>query len=120
METRACQNCKQNFTIEPDDFKFYEKMQVPPPTFCPKCRFQRRLAFLNLFNLYQRPCDLCGKNPVSDFAPGSPYKVYCAECWWSDKWDPLDYGRDYDFSRPFFEQIKELWRDVPLLGLSID
>ena len=120
METRSCQNCKQNFTIEPDDFKFYEKMQVPPPTFCPKCRFQRRLAFLNLFNLYQRPCDLCGKNPISNFAPDAPYKVYCPECWWSDKWNPFDYGRDYDFSRPFFEQIKELWSEVPLLGLSID
>jgi hypothetical protein len=27
-ETRICQNCKKDFTIEPDDFGFYEKMKV--------------------------------------------------------------------------------------------
>jgi len=26
-ETKNCQNCKQGFTIEPEDFAFYEKMQ---------------------------------------------------------------------------------------------
>ncbi|MBI4159893.1 hypothetical protein HY504_01875 [Candidatus Wolfebacteria bacterium] len=47
-------------------------------------------------------------------------RVYCPPCWWSDGWNALDYGRDYDFSRPFFEQFNELWREVPLLGLSLD
>lgn len=54
------------------------------------------------------------------YAPEAPYVVYCPECWWSDAWDPLDYGRDYDFSRPFFEQFNELWRQAPMLGLSLD
>jgi len=30
---QACQNCKQDFVIEPDDFAFYEKMKVPSPRF---------------------------------------------------------------------------------------
>jgi len=29
-ETKNCQNCKNDFTIEPDDFSFYEKIKVPP------------------------------------------------------------------------------------------
>ena len=29
-ETKTCQNCKQSFIIEPEDFEFYEKMKVPP------------------------------------------------------------------------------------------
>jgi hypothetical protein len=33
-----CQNCKKDFTIELDDFRFYEKIKVPPPTFCPEYR----------------------------------------------------------------------------------
>ena len=119
-ETKNCQNCKQDFTIEPEDFEFYEKMKVPPPTFCPACRFQRRLSFLNVFSLYKRPCDLCKKDFVAMYAADSLYTVYCPKCWWSDGWDPYKYGRDYDFSRPFFEQFKELWRDVPLLGASLD
>lgn len=119
-ETRVCQNCKQPFTIEPEDFAFYEKIQVPPPTFCPECRLQRRLAWYNVFSLYKRPCDLCGKDAISVYAPEVPYRVYCPACWWSDKWDPLEYGRACDFKRNFFEQFDELLHAAPLLGLSID
>ncbi|MFA6585673.1 MAG: cytochrome C551 [Candidatus Paceibacterota bacterium] len=43
-EIKTCQNCKKDFTIEPEDFNFYEKINVPPPTFCPECRMVRRLT----------------------------------------------------------------------------
>ncbi|MBI4094989.1 MAG: hypothetical protein HY435_02230 [Candidatus Liptonbacteria bacterium] len=118
--TRQCQNCKASFEIGADDLAFYQKISVPPPTFCSKCRLERRLAFVNLFNLYKRPCDLCHTPTFSVYRPDAPYVVYCPKCWWSDDWDPLEYGRDYDFSRPFFEQLNELWHRTPLLGLSID
>lgn len=120
QETKICVNCQKEFIVEPQDFAFYEKMGVPAPTFCPECRFQRRLIFLNFVNLYKRKCDLCGKETISTYTPESPYKVYCPACWWSDDWDPTDYGRNYDFSRPFFEQFNELWHEVPIIGLSID
>lgn len=119
-ETKICQNCKKDFTIEPEDFSFYEKINVPPPTFCPACRFQRRLLFWNPIHLYQRPCDLCKKFNISVYPPDAPYTVYCPQCWWSDKWDPKSFGREYDFKRPFFEQLNELWHTVPLIGLSMD
>ncbi len=119
-ETKICQNCKIQFTIEPDDFQFYERIKVPPPTFCPTCRFQRRLLFWNAVNLYKRPCDLCKKFNISIYPPEAPYTVYCPSCWWGDNWDFRDFGRDYDFNRNFFEQLNELWHSVPLLGLSLD
>ncbi|TSC67886.1 MAG: Uncharacterized protein G01um101466_622 [Parcubacteria group bacterium Gr01-1014_66] len=119
-ETRQCQNCKVAFRIEPEDFAFYEKMKVPAPTFCPECRFQRRLAFFNIFHLYQRPCDLCKKDVISIYPPDARYRIYCTSCWWSDKWDAMDYGRDYDFSRPFFTQFNDLLHEVPLMALKID
>ena len=119
-EVRICQNCKTEFTIEPEDFDYYKKMSVPPPTFCPECRLQRRLAFMNLSTLYRRKCDLCKKDGVSMFHPSWPYKIYCHTCWWSDAWDPLEYGRDVDFSRPFLEQFNELFHEAPMLGLSVD
>ena len=53
-QTKSCQNCKSDFMIEPDDFGFYEKIHVPPPTFCSKCRFQRRLMFRNERSFYKR------------------------------------------------------------------
>jgi hypothetical protein len=119
-QSQICQNCKASFFIEPEDFNYYEKIKVPPPTFCPDCRLQRRLAFMNFMNLYHRKCDLCAAEFISVYHPDLPYKVYCPTCWWSDKWDPLSYGRDYDFTRPFFEQFNELWHEVPMLGLSVD
>ena len=119
-ETKTCQNCKQDFTIEPEDFAFYEKIKVPPPTFCPECRSQRRMAFYNVLQLYKRKCGLCQKEIISIHSANTPYKVYCTKCWWSDDWDPLSYGRDYDFSRSFFDQFNEFWRQVPQLGLEVD
>ena len=108
-ETKKCQNCKKDFVIKQEDFNFYEKVKVPPPTFCVECREQRRLAFRNERVLYKRICDLCGQNVVSRVSPDKKYSMYCTKCWWSDKWDPFDFGKDYDFSRPFFEQWKELF-----------
>ena len=117
-EKRQCQNCKKDFIIESDDFLFYEKMKVPAPTFCPECRLQRRLSHRNERMLYHRACDLCGENVISVFHSQGGNTVYCQPCWWSDKWDPMSYGKDYDFTQPFFKQYKELSKVVPNLSLN--
>lgn len=115
-----CQNCKTDFKIEPDDFVFYEKIKVPPPTFCPECRMQRRLAWRNSMSLFNRKCDLCEKSVVSLYAPDSGITVYCNKCWWSDNWDPKDYALDYDFTKPFFTQYKELIQKIPHIAMVND
>ena len=119
-ETKTCQNCKKDFTIEPEDFEFYSKMKVPPPTFCPECRMQRRMMFRNARKLYKRKCDLCGQNIISNLAPEKKYVVYCSKCYWSGKWDELSYGREYDMSRNFFEQFQEFIHIVPVPALNVD
>jgi len=120
-ETRSCQHCQQPFLIEVEDFDWYRKIDVPPPTWCPECRKQRRLSWRNDMNLYSRKCDLCGKNTVSIYAPNGPIKtVYCQKCWWSDKWDPRSYARDYDPKRSFFKQFAELQQTVPALAMIND
>ena len=115
-ETRQCQNCKQDFTIEPEDFNFYEKIKVPPPTFCPECRLIRRMAWRNERSLFHAECDNCKKKIFSSYAPGT-FSVFCRDCWLSDVFNPLAYGVDYDFSKPFFEQFKKLLDRVPRLNL---
>ena len=117
LESKQCQNCKKNFTIESDDFAFYEKIQVPAPTFCPDCRQLRRYAWRNERTLYRRNCDLCGKSTVTIYSPNKSYKVYCQPCFWSDGWDSKKYGRDFDFNRTFFDQWHELHLEVPRLSL---
>jgi hypothetical protein len=107
-QIKRCQNCKENFTIEPDDFAFYEKVKVPAPTFCPNCRLQRRMTFRNERTLYKDTCDLCKRSILSMYSPDKPFTVYCRECWYGDGWDPMQYGRAYDFTKPFFTQFREL------------
>src|SRR3989344_5006084 len=119
-ETKTCQNCKNEFIIEPEDFDFYARMKVPAPTFCPECRFQRRLMFRNAMKLYKRTCGLCSKNILSWISADKPFIVYCNPCYWSSKWDELSYGREYDPSRGFFEQFKDFLGSVPWPALSVD
>lgn len=119
-ETRQCQNCRGSFIIEPDDFAFYEKLAVPAPTLCPVCRRTRRAVWRNDLNFYQRPCGLCGKSTITLYSPERGLPVYCVKCWWSDGWDPKSFGREFDFSRPFFEQFREFQNVVPLLAMVND
>lgn len=119
MEARKCKNCQKSFVITDVDFAFYEKMSVPVPAFCPPCRLQRKLCFRMERTLYFRTCDLSGKKMMSIIAPDSPYKAYQIDEWYSDKWNALDYGRDFNFNKPFFEQFSDLMKKVPLLGLNV-
>jgi hypothetical protein len=118
-ENKTCQNCKKDFIIEPDDFLFYEKIKVPAPTFCPPCRKIRRAIWRNERSLYQSKCGLCNKNIISIFNRETIFPVYCYDCWWSDKWDPVEYGIDYNFDKPFFEQLSYLSNKVPRQALNV-
>ena len=120
QESRQCQNCKNQFVIEPEDFGFYEKIKVPPPTFCPECRNQRRMSWRNERSLYKRKCNVPGHSEevISMYRPDAPYVVYDRDYWWSDAWDPLASGKEYDFTKPFFTQFDELLRTVPMIALA--
>lgn len=118
MAPKQCKNCSRNFSVAPEDKAFYEKMSVPEPTFCPQCRSQKRLSFRNEINLYTRKCDFTGKDIISMYSPDKAYKIYDQEVWWSDKWDPYMYGRDFDFNKPFFEQFVDLQKYVPRMSLN--
>jgi hypothetical protein len=146
VETKICRHCSEKFDITNKDFEFYEKVSplfrsleltpglkekprvkvengkvkylIPAPTLCPDCRQQRRLSWRNERKLYKRKCDFSGKEIISMYSPDKNYKVYDQEIWWSDKWDSLNYGRVFDFSKSFFEQFSELMKEVPKMNLN--
>ncbi len=76
---KNCQGCKNQFTIEPDDFAFYEKMKVPVPEQCPQCRQQLRMLYRNFKTLYKRPSSKSGKMIVSMYNPEVKFPVYDSE-----------------------------------------
>ena len=120
LATKTCLVCKANFPVDEDDAAFFERMEVPAPTHCPRCRMVRRQIWRNERALYKRACGLCGKETITMYAPEKEFTVYCTACYQSDKWDPLSYGRSYDFSKPFFAQFAELMRIVPRHALYQD
>ena len=112
-EVKSCQSCKKDFIIKPEDFSFYEKMKVPPPNWCPECRMIRRMVCGNGWSLFWGTCDKCEKRTLSMYPPSQKIITYCQPCWWSDDWDGTEYAMDYDPSRPFLAQVKELADKTP-------
>ncbi len=119
METRNCQNCKKDFTIEPDDFSFYEKMKVPAPTWCPECRMIRRFNYRNERFLFRRLDFNTGKDTFSGFSTKSPVKTFENNFWFGDNWDSFEYGLEYNFSINFFDQYRELLKKAPIPARSV-
>lgn len=119
---KVCRISQKEFEITDEDQLFYKKMSptfaeqvfaIPTPSLSPDERKRLRLSFRNLRNVYSRTCDKTGKKIMSYYTQDAPYIVYDRDVWWGDDWDGLDYGRDFDFSRPFFEQFEELFKAVP-------
>jgi hypothetical protein len=115
---KQCNQCNIGFEVTDADRQFYKRMDVPEPTLCPTCRMQRKLAWRNERGLQWLFCGLTGEKILSMYSSGSVNKIYGEKAWWGDGWDPMEYGRDYDFNRPFFDQFMELYRAVPKCNLS--
>lgn len=124
--TTTCTRCSTGFEIMEEDNAFYDRVSpvyggvkyaIPSPTHCPDCRQQRRTGILNERHFYAATCDLCKKRTLTQYPPENKQPVHCRECWFSDAWDSTSYGLDVDFTRPIFEQMKELSRVVPAQNL---
>ncbi|MFH0818613.1 MAG: zinc-ribbon domain containing protein [Patescibacteria group bacterium] len=132
MKNIQCKNCHKTFKITDTDQVFYDRIDVPTPTLCPDCRAQRRMSHRNEISLYNDECDLCKKKILSTYSGVLPLTVYCSDCFYSDKWpacnasrsdvggDARDYGKEFDFSQPFFEQYKELQYRTPRFNILIE
>jgi len=121
-----CKSCGKSFDVPEEDIEFLDKISpvlngkkhlIPSPELCPDCRMQRRLSFRNQQTLYRRKCDATGNEIISIYSPDKPHKVFSADEWWSDKWDAMDFEKDVDFSRPFFDQFAELMKEVPHISV---
>jgi len=129
QQTCAHQWCGQGFEITDDDRIFYDKISptfngkkfpVPPPSLCPRCREQRRLGQFNRHFMYKRPSAKTGDEIISIFSPDKTRPVFENDVWWSDQWDPLEYGRDVDLAKPVLPQMQALFDEVPVMALVND
>lgn len=102
---RTCQITGQKFEISEKEQQFCRKMGLPLPEICPEERLRQLMATRNEWKLYRRKCDFSGEMILSAYDVAATFPIYKNEIWWSDKWNALDFGRDFDFSRGFFEQF---------------
>lgn len=118
---KSCAQCSAAFEITESDLQFYDRVSpifhgkkypLPPPRFCPDCRQQRRMAWRGK-EYFFRTCDLTGKRILSSYPPTAKMITHSSEAFYGDSWNGLDAGRDFDFSRSFFEQFFELWFATP-------
>ena len=128
VERKICKVSGQEFPIYQSDLEFYDKISpvfngikypIPTPTLCPEERERRRMSRRNETKLYRRTCNASGKSIISIYSEKSPYIVYDWEIRYSDQWNAMDYGRDYDFSKTFFENFDELNKVVPKKSLHM-
>ena len=93
QETKNCQNCKKDFTIETEDFRFYEKIKVPAPTFCAECRAQRRFVFRNEEILYKESVVFVTKKIYFTLYSNSDKQSSKCRRWYGDTWNAMEYAR---------------------------
>lgn len=125
---KTCKQCQSEFEVTEDDLSFYKKIsptfsgmtfEIPSPSLCPQCRIQAKLAFRNESRFFKIKSALSGNELISQCSPECRFKIYEQEEWYSDKWDPMQYGRDFDPTKPFLEQLEQLNLDVPMPHASL-
>lgn len=112
-----CKECQKDFTVAPEDKRILESLGLPEPKLCAIHAHRRRLSFRNERFLYNRTCEMCHKAILAMYSPNSYARVFCRECWFSDQWEALEYGQDYNPGKSFFEQWFELAKKVPYFNL---
>ena len=112
-QSKICIDCNQEFIIDSGDFPLYEKIGLKIPEKCFFCRIKQYSAFWVFGKFRKGVSDLSGENLITVLPNNPRYPIYKSHEWWSDSWDPVSYGQEYDPSRPFFDQLKELQEKVP-------
>ena len=77
----TCEATGKYYKIQKAELKFYRKMNLPIPLFCPEERHCRRLSLRNPRKLWQRECNQCQIKIQTTFAPNRPEKILCEKCY---------------------------------------
>ncbi len=91
---------------------------LPLPDTAP-IEFLRQMAcWGNLLNIYKSKSSFSGNAQLTRYNPELGFKICTPDEFWSLKIDNTEFGRPYDFNRPFFDQIYDLLRESYLIALN--
>ena len=109
MSNKQCTRCDTVFELDKAAVEFYKQFDVSNPELCSKCKKIQLMCWRNERTFYPATCSKCKTSMISCFNPAYAAPVMCNDCWWSTDFNPLQYGRDYDFSRPFLSSLS-MWK----------
>lgn len=111
-------NCGSPYESSAEELNIYKSLDIDPPQKCPLCRYKNRLSLRNERKFYKVIAANTGKQILSIFPPTVKFPIYTPDYWWTDHWDPISFGRNYDFNVSFFEQFFELFNAVPKAAVN--
>jgi len=113
QQARICEHCNQSFTINEEELVLYKKVGIELPTLCFFCRIKLHQSFWMFGKFRKGRSDFSGESLITVFQEKNRYPIYTSLEWYSDKWDAMDYGIDYDENEPFLKQMQKLQEKVP-------
>ena len=75
----SCTSCSRPYRIIAAEYRFYRRMSLPAPAFCPDCRHRARLARRTPQQLQRAVCARCSRTVESRWP--SREQVLCEECY---------------------------------------
>ncbi len=126
IEYRKCKWTGEEFPIFEKDIEMltklsptigWQKFPIPLPTLSPKARQIRRLLFRNEWNFYKSRSNKTWASMISLYAPENKACIFEQKEWWQEDWNPMDFGREFDFTKSFNDQFYEMRTKVPRLNL---
>ncbi|MBI3626512.1 hypothetical protein HY224_00510 [Candidatus Uhrbacteria bacterium] len=118
MESKTCRFSGKKFTVTEQERQCYERFGLPLPDIHPMERLRYCPAFYNAYVLQWTKDARTGKKILTNLDPKEFPVIYDNNYWMSSEFDARDYGREIDFTRPFFEQYKEMYWATPQPNLT--
>lgn len=113
----TCRITGQRFTIDETERFLLRRLPelnpvlgaaLPAPTIHPFEILRRMYAFGGLRTLYRAKSAISGQPQLTRYDPSLGTKICTYDEFYTDAVENTEHGRPYDFSRPFFDQ----WRDL--------
>ena len=112
-QIKLCVDCKKEFSVDFGDLVLYEKIGLKVPNKCFECRLKQYFAFWVFGKFRKGKSDLSGESFITVLPNKPRHPIYKSHEWWSDDWDPMIFGKDYNPNESFFNQLKELQERIP-------
>ena len=122
-EWRTCKWTREEFPVFEEEKEILEKVSYHFPIsvseLSPDSRIRALLMWRNERNFYKRKCSATGKDIMSIFPTNYPSPVYHFKEYDSDRWNPHEYGIEYNDDKSLLIQIERFFNTVPKRNLNL-